>query len=80
MVEVKYKGPGSEAERINARLRNSGDGAGNPATVVKHGTGPSRTITNVHHNAGHHGASPAGGAVRLQSDRGGRDERSGGER
>ena len=66
MAEVKYKGPGTEAERIHARLRNSGEGAGNPHTVVKQGEGPNRTITNVHHNAGHHGASPAGGNVRLQ--------------
>lgn len=68
MVEVKYKGPGSEAERINNRLRNSGEKAGNPGhTVVKQGEGPNRTITNVHHNAGHHGASPAGGNVKLQN-------------
>ncbi len=72
MAEVKYKGPGSEAERINARLRNSGDGAGNPGhTVVKQGEGPTRTITNVRHTAGHHGAGPAGGAVKLQNQRGG---------
>jgi len=75
MPDVKYtSGKGTEAERITNRLKNSGDGAGNPGhTVVKQGESPTRTITNVHHNAGHHGTSPAGGNVKLQ-------DRSGGER
>ena len=77
MGEVKLtSGKGTEAERINARLRDSGDGAGNPGhTVVKQGEGPTRTITHVHHNAGHHGAAPAGGNVKLQSDQKGGGER-----
>lgn len=70
MAEVKYKGPGTEAERINARLRDSGAGAGKVGhTVVKQGEGPNRTITHVHHNAGHQPVHGEGGNVRLQSDR-----------
>ena len=74
MGEVKLtSGKGTEAERINARLRDSGAGAGKAGhTVVKQGEeGPTRTITHVHHNAGHHGTGPAGGHVRLQNQRGG---------
>jgi hypothetical protein len=55
MPDVKYtSGKGTEAERVNARLRNSGAGAGNPGhTVVKNGEGPTRSFTNIHHGAGH---------------------------
>jgi hypothetical protein len=55
MVEVKYNqshhaGATPEA-RIASRLRNSGgEGADHVAT---HGTGPTRTITNIHHSANH---------------------------
>jgi hypothetical protein len=49
--EVKYRqdhhaGGGPEA-RIANRLKNSGAGA-NPDVSVVHGTGPTRTHTNVH--------------------------------
>jgi hypothetical protein len=51
MVETKLNGP-PMAERIAARLRNSGgDGAD---AVVQKGTGPTRTITNIHNNPGVH--------------------------
>ena len=59
MPDVKYtSGKGTEVERINNRLRNSGADAGNPGhTVVQSGNGPTRTFHNVHHTAGHHGGS-----------------------
>ena len=43
--------PASMAERINKRLQNSG-GDHADLTVVK-GSGPTRTITNLHHAANH---------------------------
>jgi hypothetical protein len=55
MPEVKYNqshhaGATPEA-RIAARLRNSGgDGADH---VVQKGSGPTRTITNIHNSANH---------------------------
>jgi hypothetical protein len=78
MGETKLdpKHPGNMAERITKAMRNSGEGAGNPGhQVVTKGTGPTRTHTNLHHTAGHHGAGPAGGEVKLQNN-----DRSGGER
>ena len=58
MVEVKLNPKhGTTADRINNRLRNSGEGAGDPSHTVKHGTGPTRAFTNIHHTAGH--TSPA---------------------
>ena len=58
---------GSMEQRITNRLRNSGEGAGNPGhTVVTKGTGPTRTHTNLHQAAGHHGGGAEGGNVRLQ--------------
>ena len=37
----------SPAQRIAARLKNSGDGT-HPAHSVQQGSGPQRSITNVH--------------------------------
>ena len=55
MPEVKYNtshhaGPTPEA-RIANRLRNSGEGIG-ADHVIQKGSGPTRTITNIHHSAG----------------------------
>lgn len=58
---------GTMEQRITKAMGNSGAGAGNPGhTVVTKGTGPTRTHTNIHNHAGHHGTGPAGGAVKLQ--------------
>jgi hypothetical protein len=46
MTEVKLTGK-SMAERVSDRLRNSGDTAHADVSVV-HGTGPTRTHTNLH--------------------------------
>jgi len=46
-MDAKY----NAAERIANRLKNSG-GEGADHTV-HHGTGPTRTITNIHKSAGH---------------------------
>lgn len=56
MGEVKLTGRSME-QRIAARLRNSG---GDEADVsVTHGSGPTRTITNIHNKGrvADHGAS-----------------------
>jgi hypothetical protein len=52
MPDVRYnKEGGSPEHRINKRLQNSGgEGADH---VVHQGTGPTRTISNIHHGAGH---------------------------
>jgi hypothetical protein len=42
--------PASMAERVNKRLRNSGEGA-NPDVTVTRGSSPNRTHTNLHHSA-----------------------------
>jgi hypothetical protein len=43
---------GSMQDRINARLRNSGEGKGvKPDVVVQKGNSPLRTFTNIHHSA-----------------------------
>ena len=54
MGEIRLTGPSME-QRIASRLRNSG---GNDADVsVTHGSGPTRTITNIHHSrVADHGA------------------------
>jgi hypothetical protein len=49
MPEIKLTGPSME-QRIAARLRNSGEGA-NPNVHTVHGTGPTRTHTNIHNAA-----------------------------
>lgn len=51
MPEVKLTGK-PLAQRITDRLRPSGEGT-NPSVVVQKGDGPTRTITHVHHAAGH---------------------------
>jgi hypothetical protein len=48
-VEVKHSGKSME-QRIADRLKNSGDPRADHHDV--HGTGPTRTHTNIHH-AGH---------------------------
>jgi hypothetical protein len=58
MTEVKLHRdhPQSMEERINRRLRNSGDAA-NSDHVVQKGTGPTRTYTNIDNSRNHtHGA------------------------
>jgi hypothetical protein len=53
---VKLSGP-SMVERIANRLKNSGQGMGtNPDQTASHGTGPTRTHTNLHHSAAQTGA------------------------
>jgi hypothetical protein len=50
MVETKLNPQhGSMAERIANRLRNSGD-VHHADVVATHGTGPTRTNTNIHHS------------------------------
>ncbi len=44
--------PASMAERINKRLRNSGEGA-NPDVTVTRGSSPTRTHHNLFHSARH---------------------------
>jgi hypothetical protein len=53
-VEVKThpSHPKSMSQRVANRLRNSGDGA-MPDEHAVHGSGPTRTHTNIHH-AGHY--------------------------
>jgi hypothetical protein len=43
---------GSMQQRIADRLKNSGAGT-NPHETAVHGTGPTRTYTNIHNSAGH---------------------------
>jgi hypothetical protein len=47
MVELKHSGKSME-QRVADRLKNSGDTANADHSVV-HGTGPTRTHTNIHH-------------------------------
>jgi len=52
MQDVRYnKAGGTPEQRIANRLRNSG-GEGADHTV-QHGTGPTRTFTNIHNSANH---------------------------
>jgi hypothetical protein len=51
MVEIKHSGKSME-QRIADRLKNSGDTAHADGSVV-HGTGPTRTHTNVHYSRVH---------------------------
>jgi hypothetical protein len=46
MVEVKHSGKSME-QRVADRLKNSGDAAHSDHHAV-HGTGPTRTHTNIH--------------------------------
>jgi hypothetical protein len=51
MVEVRQSGK-SIAERLNDRLRNSGD-ASHADVTHKAGDGVRRVFTNIHHSANH---------------------------
>ena len=62
--EVRYDkshhAGGTPEARIASRLRNSGD-VNNSEHSVVHGTGPTRTYTNIHHSRVHeHGAPNKG--------------------
>lgn len=60
MVDVKLTGKPLD-QRIADRLKNSGDAA-NADVVAKHGDGPTRTITNLHHSrVGQHGKADKDG-------------------
>jgi len=48
MVELRLKGKSMD-QRVADRLRNSGDTAHADHSVV-HGTGPTRTHTQIHHS------------------------------
>ena len=59
MVEIKHSGKSME-QRVADRLKNSGDTANAQHSVV-HGTGPTRTYTNIHHSRVHvHGVPNKG--------------------
>jgi hypothetical protein len=49
-IKTSRDHPASMAERVNKRLRNSGEGA-NPDVTVTPGSSPNRTITNIHHGS-----------------------------
>ncbi len=57
MAEVRLTGKPLE-QRVADRLKSSGEGT-NPAHVMKHGDGPTRTITHVHLKGNIHG-TPSG--------------------
>ena len=63
MPEVKHSGKSME-QRVADRLKNSGDTANAQHSVV-HGTGPTRTYTNIHHSRVHrHGeVNPGEGSI-----------------
>ena len=48
MVEIKHSGKSMD-QRVADRLKNSGDTAHADHSVV-HGTGPTRTHTQIHHS------------------------------
>jgi hypothetical protein len=51
-IKTSRDHPASMAERIARRLDNSGAGA-NPDQTASHGSGPTRTHTNLHQSARH---------------------------
>jgi hypothetical protein len=53
MAEVRYRGKSPE-QRIEDRLKPSGEGLGADHHIVK-GSGPTRTHTFIHHSAAEHG-------------------------
>jgi len=59
MAEVKHSGKSME-QRVADRLKNSGDTANAQHSVV-HGTGPTRTYTNIHHSRVHEHGKPSPG-------------------
>ena len=56
MPEVKYRGPGPE-KRIADRMRPSNEHS-SADHHTSHGTGPTRTVTTIHHSG-----SQTGGAM-----------------
>jgi hypothetical protein len=62
MAEVKLSGKSNE-QRIADRLKGSNDSS-TADTIAKHGDGPTRTITSVHHSgsAKQHGPANEGEA------------------
>jgi hypothetical protein len=56
MTEVKHSGKSME-QRVADRLKNSGDTAHADHSVV-HGTGPTRTHTNIHYSRAQQYGSP----------------------
>jgi len=60
MAEVHLKGKSNE-QRIADRLKGSNDSS-TADTIAKHGEGPTRTITSVHHSgsAKQHGPADEG--------------------
>jgi hypothetical protein len=68
MGETKYNtshhAGGTPEARIASRLRNSGDVKNSEHSVV-HGTGPTRTYTNIHHSRVHEHGKPSSGVRRY---------------
>jgi hypothetical protein len=64
MGETKYNtshhAGGTPEARIASRLRNSGDVKNSEHSVV-HGTGPTRTYSNIHHSRVHEHGKPSPG-------------------
>src|SRR5262249_1043004 len=57
MVEMKRSDLRSNAQRIADRLKPSNE-TSTPNTVTKHGDGPTRTVTTVHHSGHQHQHGP----------------------
>jgi len=53
MAEVRLRDGRNEAQRIADRLKGSNDTT-TANTVAKHGDGPTRTVTTVHHSGHQH--------------------------
>jgi hypothetical protein len=56
-MEIKLSGKSNE-QRIADRLKGSND-TGTANTLAKHGDGPTRTITSIHHSGHQHQHGPA---------------------
>jgi hypothetical protein len=69
MAEVKLSGKSNE-QRIADRLKGSNDSS-TADTIAKHGDGPTRTITSVHHSgsAKQHGPANEGEANIIGGER-----------
>ncbi len=67
MADIKLNGPSME-QRIANRLRSSGEGSGADITT-RHGDGPTRTVTHIHHSARHVAPSKAGAMDRDRGDK-----------
>jgi hypothetical protein len=57
-MEMKRSDLRSDAQRIADRLKGSND-TSTANTISKHGDGPTRTITSVHHSGHQHQHGPA---------------------